>query len=51
MGSPPVGLAATTNLAGEGRFIIPNKSVPLAFSSDSNEPAAIICAYLTSVVQ
>ena len=50
MASPPVGLAATTNLVGEGRFLIPNKATLLAISSDHNEPA-IICANLASVVQ
>ena len=51
MASPAVGLAATTNLVGEDRFIIPNKAALLAISSDRDEPAAIICAYLASVVQ
>ena len=49
MASSPVGLAATTNLVGEGRFLIPNKATLLAISSDHNEPA-IICANLASVV-
>ena len=33
------GFTATTNLVGDGRFIIPNKAAPLAISSDLDEPA------------
>ena len=50
MASPAVGLAATTNLVGEGRFIIPNKAALLAISSDLDEPA-VVCANFASVVK